>query len=465
MRWIQIPTSRGRRVLCIGVESVLFFVVFLASVGLRFLESGPPREGYPLLIPKALLATLVLQIALYYADLYEDFTSPARVELLLRLTKAFLGATVALTLLFYVAPAIRFGPGIVAFFLPLSLLAIFVWRVACLRFWGSDGMLEAVLILGTGAAAQDLAREILARAPLEFRVVGFVGDERPEGGRQLANPSVVGSLAELSMLVVRERVDRIVVALEDFRGQLPITELMRCRLAGVRVEEAATFFERLTGKILLRDLRPSWFVFSGGFQKPAFVGKTKRLVELIVAGVALVVLAPVLALLALLIKLDSRGPVFYRQERVGEKGLPFGLIKLRTMRTDAEAATGPVWAQRDGDTRITRVGQLLRWGRLDELPQFLNVFRGEMSFVGPRPERPHFVDKLRAVIPYYDERHTVKPGITGWAQIKFGYGSNLEDAEEKLQYDLYYIKHMTWLFDVRILVHTFKVMLFGRGAR
>ena len=466
MRWIQIPTSRGRRFLCIAVESVILFLAFLASVGLRFVESGPADDGhYPLLLPKALVAVVVLQIALYYADLYEDFTSPARVELLLRLTKAFLGATVALTLLFYLAPTLRFGRGIVAFFLPLSLLALFGWRIACLRLWGSEGMRDAVLILGTGAAAQDLARETLARASLEFRVVGFVGEERSEVGRRLVDPSVIGTLAELSMIVEREGVDRIVVALEDFRGQLPVTALMRCRLAGIRVEEAATFFEQLTGKILIRNLRPSWFVFSEGFQKPAFVIKTKRLVELIVAAVALVVLAPFLGLLALLIKLDSRGPVFYRQERVGEKGRPFGLIKLRTMRTDAEADTGPVWAQRDGDARITRFGLLLRSARLDEIPQFLNVFRGEMSFVGPRPERPHFVEKLRSVIPYYDERHTVKPGITGWAQIKFGYGSNLEDAEEKLQYDLYYIKHMTWLFDVRILLHTLKVMMFGRGAR
>ena len=465
MLWIQLPTSPSRRILCVGVESGILFAAFLASVALRFLGTSPEEGEYPLLIPKAFVAVLVLQVALYYADLYEDFTSPSRVELILRLTKAFLGATVALTLLFYLTPTIRFGRGIVALFLPLSLLAIFGWRVACLHLWGSEAMRDAVLILGTGAAAQDLARETLARASLEFRIVGFVGTERAEVGRRLVNPGVVGTLADLPMLVERERVDRIVVALEDFRGQLPVTDLLRCRLAGVRVEEAATFFERLTGKILIRDLRPSWFVFSDGFQKPAFVIKTKRLIEFVLAGLAFIVLAPFMALLWVLIKLDSRGPVFYRQERVGERGRPFGLIKLRTMRTDAEKATGPVWANREGDVRMTRLGRLLRLARLDELPQVLNVLRGEMSFIGPRPERPHFVDKLRGVIPYYDERHTVKPGITGWAQIKFGYGSNLEDAEEKLAYDLYYIKHMTWLFDVRILLHTFKVMIFGRGAR
>jgi sugar transferase (PEP-CTERM system associated) len=418
MLWIQLPTSRSRRILCIGGETGILFTAFLISVALRFLGTSPEDGEYPLLLPKAFVAVLVLQVSLYYADLYEDFTSAARVELLLKLTKAFLAATVALTLLFYLAPAIRFGRGIVAFFLPLSLLAVFAWRLACLHLWGSEAMRDAVLILGTGAAAQDIARETLLRAPLEFRIVGLVGTDRSEvAGPRIVTPGVVGTLADLPMLVERERINRIVVALEDFRGQLPVEALLQCRMAGVRVEEAATFFERLTGKILIRDLRPSWFVFSEGFEKPAFVGKTKRLVELVAAALAFVVLAPFMAVLGALIKLDSRGPVFYKQERVGERGRTFGLIKLRTMRTDAEAATGPVWANREGDPRMTRLGRLLRLARLDEIPQFLNVLRGEMSFVGPRPERPHFVDKLRSVIPYYNERHTVKPGITGWAQI------------------------------------------------
>jgi len=191
----------------------------------------------------------------------------------------------------------------------------------------------------------------------------------------------------------------------------------------------------------------------------------KRVVDFLLSAIGLIVLAPVFVAAAIAIKLDSRGPVFYRQERVGEKGRRFMLFKLRTMRVDAEAETGPVWARADADPRMTRVGRLLRSLRLDELPQLLNVVRGEMSFVGPRPERPHFVEKLRTVIPYYDERHSVKPGITGWAQIRYGYGSNIEDAEEKLQFDLYYIKHMSWLFDMGILFDTMKVMALGRGSR
>jgi sugar transferase (PEP-CTERM system associated) len=322
-----------------------------------------------------------------------------------------------------------------------------------------------VLILGTGASAQQLAIELLRRAPLGFRVVGFLGEHRAEVGRRLVNPSVIGTIEDLPTIVQRENLNLIVVALEDRRGKMPVAGLLRCRLAGVRVEEAAGFFERLTGKILVKNLRPSWLVFSQGFNKPRLLRNTKTAGEFVIAFAMLVLLAPFLGLIALLVKLDSPGPVFYRQERAGEKGRAFWLYKFRTMRIGAETATGPVWSAADGDPRVTRVGRHLRRMRLDELPQLLNVLRGEMSFVGPRPERPHFVDMLRRIVPYYDERHSVKPGITGWAQIKFRYGSTIEDAEEKLQFDLYYIKHMSFVFDAGILLDTLKVALLGRGAR
>jgi sugar transferase (PEP-CTERM system associated) len=465
MRWVHLPTSGWRGVLCIVAESGILFLSFLAAVTVRFLGELPAEGGYPLFLPKALLAVAVFQLSLYYADLYEGYTTSARAELLVRLTRAFLAGTVALTLIFYGTPAVRFGRGIVAFFLPLGLAGIFLWRLGCLHLWGHDALRETVLILGTGPSAQDLARETLERAQLDYRIAGFLGERTSEVGRRLVNPSVIGTLDDLPSLVVRERASLIVVALDDLRGQLPVSELLRCRLAGVRVEDAATFFERLTHKILLRDLRPSWFVFSQGFNKPRIFGKTKRLLEAAAAAGVLLLLSPLLLLLALLVKLQSPGPALYRQERVGERGRIFKLHKLRTMAADAETETGPVWTRRDGDPRVTLVGRFLRKLRLDEIPQLWNVVRGEMSLVGPRPERPHFVEKLRTVIPYYDERHTVKPGITGWAQIKFGYGSNLEDAEEKLQYDLYYIKHMSWLFDLRILLHTLKIIAFGRGAR
>jgi len=296
-------------------------------------------------------------------------------------------------------------------------------------------------------------------------VVGFVGENQAEVGRRLVNPSVVGTTGDLRSLVESLKVSLIVVALEDRRGRLPVDELLRCRLAGVKIEDAPSFFERLTGKILVSDLRPSWFVFSPGFNKPRLFKSAKRGLELVAALALLVASAPLVGLAMLLIRLETPGPALFRQSRVGVRGRVFELFKLRTMRLDAEASTGPVWASDEDDPRVTRLGRLLRKLRLDELPQLVNVITGDMSFVGPRPERPHFVDTLRQVIPYYDERHTVRPGITGWAQVKFGYGSTLEDSERKLQFDLYYVKNMSLLLDVAIVLDTFKVMLLGRGAR
>jgi exopolysaccharide biosynthesis polyprenyl glycosylphosphotransferase len=234
-------------------------------------------------------------------------------------------------------------------------------------------------------------------------------------------------------------------------------------MEGIRVVEAASLFEELSGRIALRDLRPSWLIFSSGFRKPRLLRSVKRGGEVALSIAALALAGPLIGLVALAIRLCCPGPVLYRQTRVGRDGRTFDLLKFRSMRQDAEAVSGPVWASARNDPRITAVGRVLRKTRLDELPQLWNVLRGDMSFVGPRPERPHFVDKLRRVIPYYDERHGVRPGITGWAQVKFPYGSTLEDAEEKLEYDLYYVKHMSLALDIAIVLETFKVMLLGRG--
>jgi sugar transferase (PEP-CTERM system associated) len=457
-----MPASKSRLALVLLVEAVLVGGAFLLATWIRLGDSGLHE---PYLAAKALLAAFVIQLFLYYGDLYVQFASPSRVELLSGLGRAFLGAVVALTLIFFTVPALRVGRGILLLFVPLAFVALFAWRSLALDFWNRESLRETVLILGTGQSAQLAAREALRLAPLDFQIVGFLGDRPGDVGRSLVNPKVVGTIQELSPVVEQLRVSMVVVALEDFRNRLPVAELLRCRMSGVKVEEAITFLERLTGKILVKDLRPSWFVFSGGFSRPRVFGNTKRSVEFGLALLGLVLVSPLLGLLAILVKLDSSGPVLYAQERVGEKGRTFRVLKLRTMRSDAEAATGPVWSRRDGDPRVTRLGRALRKLRLDELPQLVNVLRGEMSFVGPRPERPHFVTQLRSVIPYYDERHTVKPGITGWAQVKFGYGSNLEDAEEKLQYDLYYVKHMSWWLDLRIVFETLKVMVLRRGAR
>ncbi|MGD8895471.1 MAG: TIGR03013 family PEP-CTERM/XrtA system glycosyltransferase [Acidobacteriota bacterium] len=445
----------------ITFESVLLLGVFFLAVALRF---GQEFWSYELLVPKALLCVAVLQLSLYYGELYE-LRARRRMELFLRLGQCLAIAAVALTVIFFAVPALEVGRGIFGIFMALVAATLLVWRLLLDWTWGAADLGERALVLGTGVSARNIARAMLKQSPVGFRVLGFLTEHPREVGRKLVNPSVVGTLDDLPRLSRELDTTLIVVAQEDRRKRLPVEALLRCRLAGIRVVEAATLFESLSGQIPLRDLRPSWLIFSGGFHQPRFLRSVKRVGEAGFAALALVLAAPVMGLVALAVKLSGPGPVLYRQTRVGEGGRDFPLLKYRTMRQDAEAASGPVWAAAENDPRITRVGKLLRKTRLDELPQLWNVLRGDMSFVGPRPERPHFVEKLRKVIPYYDERHTVRPGITGWAQVKFSYGSTLEDAEGKLEYDLFYVKHMSLLFDVAIVLETAKVMLLGRGAR
>ncbi len=457
------PLPSLRHGFCAAVEFVLLVGCFLTAVAVRF--AGEPWLSLGDYVGEGILHALVVQVCLYYGDLYEDSSMRRRMELFIRIGQCIALATVVLSVVFFLAPGFKIGRGILFIFLPLAFVTLLVWRLFYFWAWGSEALSDTILILGTGPSAQHVAREMLRRPFLGFKIVGFLGEHAAEVGRRLVNPSVIGTKSDILDVVKDQSISMIIVAMDDRRGKLPVSDLLQCRLAGVRVEEATNFLERVTGRILVRNLRPSWLVFSQGFNKPRLLMNSKRSAEFAVAAVFAVLTAPLLALLALLVRIESRGPIFYRQERVGYQGRPFMLMKFRTMRVDAEASTGPVWASRGVDERMTRMGRFMRKVRLDELPQLLNVLKGEMSFVGPRPERPHFVEQLRKIIPYYDERHSVKPGITGWAQIKFGYGSNIEDAEEKLQYDLYYVKHMSMRFDVGIVFDTLKVVLTGWGAR
>ena len=459
---VFLPMGRLRKAFNVLIEGVLLVLAFTAATALRF-HGG--FLSYDNLVAKALVSAALIQICLYYSDLYEDYAMRRRIEIFLRFGQAFITSILLLSLVYYAIPELTVGRGILSIYLPLGFVVLLGWRTLYLWIAGRDALADNVLIVGTGPSARLIAQEMLRRTPLGFKVVGFVGEHRAEVGKRIVNPAVIGITEELLPLVQRNRVNLILVALDDRRGKMPVTELLTCRLAGVRVEEAPAFYERLTGRIMVKNLRPSWLVFSQGFNKPRLLRNSKRIGELLFATLLLVLLAPFLAVIALLIELDSPGPVLYGQERVGEKGRSFMLHKFRSMRADAEAQSGPVWASPDGDQRITRLGRWLRKTRLDELPQLINVLRGEMSFVGPRPERPHFVEHLTRVIPYYHERHSVKPGITGWAQIKFGYGSTIEEAEDKLEFDLYYIKHMSLVFDLGIVLDTLKVVVAGKGAR
>jgi len=278
-----------------------------------------------------------------------------------------------------------------------------------------------------------------------------------------SKPVIIGDYTQISSLVQKGDVDRIVVALDERRGKFPVDQLLYCRLKGIKVDDGVAFTEYLAGKLSVESLHPSFLIFSDGFKSSSLFKVLKRGVDVLASLFGLLLLLPVCLIIGLIIKIETKGPIFYQQERVGEDGKVFPLLKFRSMRADAEE-NGPVWAKVD-DNRVTRVGRIIRKLRLDEVPQMINVLKGEMSFVGPRPERPVFIEQLNEEIPFYSQRHAVKPGITGWAQICYRYGASKEDALEKLKYDLYYIKHMSFIFDLTIIFETAKIVLWGRGAR
>jgi sugar transferase (PEP-CTERM system associated) len=413
---------------------------------------------------KAVFATVICMIALYLYDLYDYTVMNNRRELLLRLMQAFGIAWAVLALLFYAVPFLLIGRGVSLISVPLVMFLLLIWRLIVHSLTGHPDIGEKVLIVGSGKTAIDTAKVVLDRRDAGYRVVGFLSSEQEQIGKSLVNPKVIGLMDELEEIVKRERVDRIVVAIRDRRGNFPTDKLLHLSLSGdVNIEECTSFYERITGQVNLEMVRPSWLIFAGR-------GRDTRLVtffrEMIHRGLALIGLAlslPIAVLTAILIKLESPGPIFYRQERVGKHGHIFKVIKFRSMRMDAEK-DGPVWAK-NNDDRVTRIGKIIRLIRVDEIPQFWNIIKGEMNFVGPRPERPHFVEQLAEEIPLYEQRHLVAPGLTGWAQIKYPYGASVDDAKQKLQYDLYYIKNQSLALDLIIVFETIKIVLFGKGAR
>ena len=441
-------------------------VVFGAIVGAVYLRLGLEDSQNELILRqgflKAALATLFCLATFYLFDLYDFVVMHDRRELVLRLVQALGSAWVALALAFYAFPQLMLGRGISLIALPLALGLMVGWRVSIHWLLGHPDFGEKILIVGSGTFAVEVAREMLERPDAGYRIAGFVGSDPELLGKSLINPRVIGLTSELAEVVRRESIDRIVVAMGERRGQLPTNELLQLSLAGtVNIEEGASFYERVTGRVSLNMIRPSWLIFSSRGRQARIAGMARNIVHRIVALVGALFSLPIAIVTAILIKLDSRGPILYKQERVGKNGGAFTVMKFRSMRTDAEKA-GPVWATEDDD-RTTRVGKIIRKLRIDEIPQFWNILRGEMDFVGPRPERPHFVSQLAEEIPYYEQRHLIAPGLTGWAQIKYPYGASIEDARQKLQYDLYYIKNQSLMLDAIILFETIKIILFGRG--
>jgi len=445
-------------------EAALVYGSIIAAVYLRVGSEDAPfelviRNGYW----KAAVATFFCLAGFYLFDLYDFVVMHDRRELVLRLVQALGLAWIVLALSFYLYPDLMLGRSISLIALPLALFLMVGWRVAIHWILGHPGFGEKILIVGSGDSAIEIAREVLSRPDAGYRIVGFVGTDSGQLGKSLINPRVIGLTEHLEDVVKSANVDRIVVAMGERRGQFPTDKLLALSLAGhVSIEEGAAFYERVTGRVSLSMIRPSWLIFTGPGRKAKLANVSRDVVHRLAGLVGAILSLPILLVTAILIKLDSRGPVFYKQERVGKNGRTFVLTKFRSMRTDAEAG-GPVWASK-GDDRTTRVGRVIRKIRVDEIPQFWNILKGEMSFVGPRPERPHFVAQLAEEIPYYEQRHLIAPGLTGWAQIKYPYGASIEDARQKLQYDLFYIKNHSLVFDAIIVFETIKIILFGRGA-
>ena len=452
-----------RTILLLLVEAVLLYSSIMGAVYLRFTEGEAQYEligryGFY----KALLATAFCLAAFYFYDLYDFVVIHDRRELLLRLIQALGVAWVALSLVFYAFPQMMIGRGVSLISLPLFLCLMVGWRVAIHWFLSHPDFGERILIVGTSPEAIALARETYSRRDAGYRIVGFTGTDPELLGKSLFNPRVVGLNSELPAIVKREKIDRIVVAMGQRRGQFPTAQLLQLSLSGdVSIEEGASFYERLTGRVQLDMVRPSWLIFEGPGRQARFRSLVRTLAHRSVALFGAAVSLPIMVVTAILIKLESSGPVFYKQERVGKNGRPFMVLKFRSMRNDAEK-DGPVWAAANDD-RTTRIGRIIRKIRVDEIPQFWNILRGDMNFVGPRPERPHFVAQLAEEIPFYEQRHLIAPGLTGWAQIKYPYGATIEDARQKLQYDLYYIKNQGLALDAVIVFETIKTVVFGRG--
>jgi sugar transferase (PEP-CTERM system associated) len=437
-------------------------LVILGSMAL-VARLGPPGDDLATAAGKGSIVAALCLLCLYYNDLYNLTVVRSTREVFIRLVQAGGTALILIGLVYLALPSLAIGDGVLLPAAMTCLAGILVWRVAFNHITRLHSFGERMLIIGTDAAARTVVRQVLAQQDFPYQVVGFIDDDPARMGESVVNPRVVGTSADIAAVVAAGNVDLIVVALNDRRGRLPARELLEMKMRGVRVEDVNALYERLTGKLLVEDLRPSWLIFSDGFRASRLTRQTKRVFDVLLAMAGVVLALPLMLLTALAVWLESGAPVLYRQERVGENGRVFTLYKFRSMRKDAETGV-PIWAEAVDD-RVTRVGRFIRQTRLDELPQLWNVLRGDMSFVGPRPERAFFVSQLSAQIPWYDQRHAVKPGITGWAQVRYRYAASMDDALEKLRYDLYYVKHLSLAFDLTILFDTVKVVLLSKGAR
>jgi sugar transferase (PEP-CTERM system associated) len=456
-----------KNLLLMLLESALIALALVCGVRIRFWGSVEGFSAYitlPEFTFQALVFVITLQVCFYYCQLYSTSAIRTRNDQWVALGQSLGSGCLLLGVVYFIFPALLLGRGI--FFISLALVPAFVFlnRITLDRIWVAAAPREKVIVLGASRLASVVASELNRRKDLNVTFAGFVGSNDAIAQSDLLHGPLLGRSEDLEAIAAEHGISRVIVALEDRRNALPIRDLLRLKVQGVRIEDAQSAIAGLTGRVWLETVRPSWFVFSDGFRRSTVILIIKRATDLACSILGLILSMPIIALVSILIRLDSPGPVIYRQRRVGLRGRCFDVLKFRSMRTDAETGKGAQWAV-ENDPRVTRLGRWLRQYRIDELPQFINVIRGEMSFVGPRPERPEFVEELRKQIPYYDERHSVRPGVTGWAQVQYSYGSSVEDAIHKLEYDLFYLKNMSPLFDCAIILDTVGIVLTGRGGR
>ena len=448
----------ARMVVLVGGEALIVCASFLLATLIRLGEDSLLVLRYENGFYKIVAVSGLALLFLHYLDLYDSQWLPSRGETYFRLLVVLGSLSFFLAGLSYLMPTFTLGNGVFLIGLTILSMGLFLWRSAYIWLISQRFLCERVYVVGAGERAHRLVETLRTRKELGMEVVGWAG---ALGNGSFTREALATALAPLRKNLT---VDRVIVAISDRRGTMPVRELLDLRLSGIKVEDATALLEKVSGQIEVDELYPSWLIFSEGFRlNPAFL-MARRVVSFSVSLSCLIILLPLFPLIALLVKLTSRGPLFYRQKRVGRNGFVFTCYKFRTMRFDAEAQSGPIWADND-DPRVTPVGRWLRRTRLDETPQLWNVLRGDMAFVGPRPERPEFADRLSREIPYYHLRHIIRPGITGWAQIRYHYGSTLEEAKEKLKYDLYYIKNLSVSLDLVIVFETVKTVLFGRGSR
>jgi sugar transferase (PEP-CTERM system associated) len=443
---------------------VLMFAVYFGA-GVRFFDQIEPFPfTFSSLFPEAGTFTFVMILSMAAMGMYQQDSRRNIKDTLYRLMPSIVLGFGIMTLIFYLLPDLYLGRGILGLVLLAALPGILLTRAAFFK-WSSLGILESqAIVLGIGGKAREFVDQAGSDPAYRgLKIIGFI--PLPDEELQVPSAAVLPKMTSLMSLVNQYGAGEIVIAIQERRGGcFPIQDLLECKLNGIKVTDSAAFFERERGQIRVNSLYPSWLVFGGGFDQSPLRSGIKRIFDIAASGILLAVTLPVMLITALCILVEDGAPIFYRQERVGKGGKSFMVLKFRSMGNDAEKGGTPQWAATD-DPRVTRVGKIIRKLRIDELPQIFNVLNGDMSFVGPRPERPYFVEQLCAEVPFYNVRHSIKPGITGWAQVRYKYGASVEDAIEKLQYDLYYVKNHSLFLDIIILIDTIEVVVLGKGGR